>query len=85
MPAFPHGLLSLSDHQLEIVMLHASPLQPHVRSQFLEAVAGRLAGFGEVGDGTVSRACRDLQRAYFDPPDLSRGPALRSHERNRAG
>jgi hypothetical protein len=33
----------------------------------LEAVAARLAGVGEIGDGAVARVCRELQRAYFEP------------------
>ena len=77
--AFPPALLSLTDNQLAIVMSHAHPLQPRDRSQFLEAVADRLAGAGELGDGTVSRACRELQRSYFDAPDL-RGTGT-GHER----
>jgi hypothetical protein len=67
-PSFPRTLLALSDSQLEIVMAAAHPLRPDARSRFLAAVAARLAGAGELGDGAVSRACRELQRAYFDPP-----------------
>jgi hypothetical protein len=77
---FPRHLLALSDGQLETVMLHAHPLTPHDRSRFLQAVADRLAGVDEVGDGAVSRCCRELQRSFFDPPNLARGGA-RLHER----
>jgi hypothetical protein len=66
---FPRGLLSLSDAQLEIVMLHAHPIAPAQRGQFLAAVAQRLAGV-ELGDGVVSRCCRALQREHFTPPDV---------------
>jgi hypothetical protein len=52
-------------------MAAASPLRPDAQSQFFEAIAIRLAGAVEIGDGLVSRHCRELQRAYFDPPDLS--------------
>jgi hypothetical protein len=82
MQSFPPGLLALSDSQLAIIMAAAHPLQPADRSQFLEAVAARLAGVGEVGDGAVSRACRELQRSYFDPPQFARGrTSARLHER----
>jgi hypothetical protein len=66
---FPAALLSLSDSQLEILMAAADPLRPEARSQFLQAVAERLAGVVEIGDGVVSRCCRELVRLYFEPPD----------------
>ena len=68
---FPPALLSLSDNQLAIVMTHAHPLHSRDRPQFLQAVADRLTGVAELGDGAVSRACRELQHGYFDPPNLS--------------
>jgi hypothetical protein len=76
MPAakLPRTLLILSDARLEILMADAHPLAPAARSRFLAAVAGRLAGAGEIGDGAVSRVCRDLQRGFFDPPDFGREP-----------
>jgi hypothetical protein len=67
---FPPALLGLSDNQIAIVMAHAHPLQSCDRPQFLQAVADRLTGFTELGDGLVARACRELQRGYFDPPNL---------------
>jgi hypothetical protein len=66
---FPAGLLSLSDSQLSAIMAVAHPLAPAARSAFLEAVAARLAGVVELGDGVVSRCCRELVRLYFEPPD----------------
>jgi hypothetical protein len=71
--AFPPALLALTDSELQIIMAHAHPLRPNDRSQFLQAVADRLAGCGELGDGAVARVCRETQRSYFDPPDLRRG------------
>jgi hypothetical protein len=64
---FPAGLLSLSDSQLSAIMAAAHPLQPAARAGFLEAVAARLAGEPEPGDGTVARAARELQRQFFEP------------------
>jgi hypothetical protein len=69
-PPFPHTLLSLSDAQISIIMAATRPLQAGDRPQFLEEIAGRLAGLNEIGDGTVARICRDLQRAYLVPQDL---------------
>jgi hypothetical protein len=46
-------------------------LPPDARGAFLERVAARLAG-QVLGDGLVARTCRELQREYLDPPDLSR-------------
>ena len=52
-------------------MAMARPLPPDARGAFLERVAARLAG-QVLGDGLVARTCRELQREYLDPPDLSR-------------
>jgi hypothetical protein len=52
-------------------MAIARPLPPDARGAFLERVAARLAG-QVLGDGLVARTCRELQREYLDPPDLSR-------------
>ena len=49
-------MIRLTDSQLATVMRLAGPLAPWQRSQFLEAVARRLAG-QEIGDGTVHGAC----------------------------
>jgi hypothetical protein len=64
--------LALSDSQLETVYRAASPLAPEVRGAFLELVAQRLAGAGEIGDGTVARVCAEAQARFWIPPDLSK-------------
>jgi hypothetical protein len=63
--------LALTDRQLDIVLAAAEPLQRWQRPAFLEAVSLRLRG-KELGDGLVSRVCRDMQRQFLVPPDLSR-------------
>jgi hypothetical protein len=64
--------ICLTDAELAEVMAAARPLAPHVRNAFLEAVASELGRLGgEAGLGTVHRVCRQLQRQFFDPPDLS--------------
>jgi hypothetical protein len=64
--------LALSDSQLDAVYRAAGPLAPAVRPAFLELVAQRLAGAGEIGDGTVARVCREAQARLWIPPDLTR-------------
>jgi hypothetical protein len=53
-------------------MAAARPVPPADRGPFLEAVAAALRG-REVGTGVVHRAIVKVQRAHFNPPDLSRG------------
>jgi hypothetical protein len=46
----------------------ARPIAPHLRDEFLQAVAVALAGQREIGPGVVFRVLRDTQRRFFDPP-----------------
>jgi hypothetical protein len=64
--------VKLSDAELDAVLQAARPLPLELRDPFLQAVAHALAGRAEVGPGTVHQICRELQREFFDPPDLSR-------------
>jgi hypothetical protein len=82
MQSFPRGLLALTDAQIAIIMAASAPLQPRDRSRFLEEIAGRLAGLDEIGDGTVGRVCRELQRSHFDPPQFGRGRPTGTVSRN---
>jgi hypothetical protein len=63
--------IKLSDDELSAVMSAAQPLPVDLRDPFLHAVASALQG-REVGPGSVHRVCRELQREFFAPPDLSR-------------
>jgi hypothetical protein len=64
--------LRLTDSELDQVMAAARPLPVHERDAFLQQVATELARCnGELGPGTVFRVVRDVQRIYFDAPDLS--------------
>jgi hypothetical protein len=63
--------LALTDAQLETVYRCAAPLAPAVRPAFLELVAQTLAGAGEIGDGTVGRACAEAERKFWDPTSRS--------------
>ena len=61
-------MLALTDDQLATVMNAAEPLLPADRSRFLEDVATALATIPELGDGSIARTCREIQRRYFTPP-----------------
>jgi hypothetical protein len=76
--------LALSDDQLSIVLCAAEPLHPRDRAAFAAAVAQVLAGQAVVGDGIVSRTCRELQRRFMTaPPDVPRNaPRWSSRRRN---
>ena len=63
--------LALTDEQLDTILLGAQPLAVRDRDDFLQEVANALAGCSEIGPGTVAKACREAQRKFFDPPELS--------------
>src|SRR5262245_6851386 len=68
----PMPIIRLSDDELSAVMAAARPLDPDLRDPFLRAVASALQGKAEIGPGVVARTCAELQRQFFDPPDLGR-------------
>jgi hypothetical protein len=53
--------IAFTDSQLEIVMTHAAVLDRSDRHAFLADVATALNG-QPLGDGIVSRVCREVQR-----------------------
>jgi len=60
--------IHLSDDELTCVMAYAQPIARHLRDAFLREVASEVS---RLGSGTVSRICRQLQRKFFDVPDLN--------------
>ena len=75
--------LRLSDDQLDAIFRAAEPLHPSDRGPFLEAVAALLQGC-EIGDGAVSRAAREAQRHFLQPPQdtgLQHAPKYQRRER----
>jgi gluconate kinase len=46
----------------------AQPLAQNDRGEFLQAVAAEIEQQRQRGPGAVYRACRELQRKFFDPP-----------------
>jgi hypothetical protein len=63
--------LALTDTQMNTVISLAEPLEPADRDTYLRQVAERLNGH-ELGDGYVTRVCREVQSGLFRPPDFSR-------------
>jgi hypothetical protein len=71
--------IRLSDPQFDAVMRAAQPLQPADRSAFLRAVAHRLRGVVDPGDGEVGRVVRELQHQFLHPrTHLVRTPSHQS-------
>jgi hypothetical protein len=62
----------LTDSELDAVLSAARPIAVELRDAFLHAVARALSGRKEIGPGVVHQVCRELQRQFWDPPDLSR-------------
>jgi hypothetical protein len=73
--------LHFSDTQLTEIFRLAAPLEPVSRVAFLEDVAAALSQAPQLGDGTVYRICREIQRRHFDPPDFSVAGAPRKWDR----
>jgi hypothetical protein len=63
--------ISLSDEQMQMVLDTAEPLQRVDRGRVLENVAARLRHEQLIGDGAVSRACREAFREVFRPPVMT--------------
>jgi hypothetical protein len=62
------ALFRLNDTQLRTLMQMVQPLRPPDRIAFLRALAGRLSGCADVGDGALYRIATETLRSYFRPP-----------------
>jgi hypothetical protein len=66
---------SLSTEELDLLLALAAPIDQRQREQFLHEVAAELeaasiqTGVGP-GPGLVHRVGRQVQRRFFDPPEL---------------
>jgi hypothetical protein len=65
--------LALSDEQLRSVMDIAGQFAPSMRGTFLEALATRLRGIAEHGDGIVHRHATMLARELLIAPGSGPG------------
>jgi hypothetical protein len=61
--------LSFDDHELDLLMSLAMPIDPDLRDDFLRAVAAELGCLPEQqrGDGALYRVARDAQRKFLTP------------------
>jgi hypothetical protein len=60
--------LEVTDEQMTMIYRASDALLPPDRPAFLSALAVRLRGEPIVGDGSIGRAIRELQRQYLRPP-----------------
>jgi hypothetical protein len=74
--------MQLNDKEMAVLLTLAEPIEQHRRDQFLLDVAAELETHrqaGEIGEGTVHRLARTLQRKFWDPPQSREGePARRA-------
>ena len=71
--------LSLSTEEMDLLLVLAAPIDQHMRTEFLTAVAAELEANGQsgtVGIGSVHRVARTVQRRCFDPPQLPNGSKM---------
>jgi hypothetical protein len=73
--------IRLSDSELDAVMSAARPIAVERRDAFLQQVAVTLQGCNEIGPGVVYRVAAQVQREFFDPPDLGRASGVASKYR----
>jgi hypothetical protein len=67
----PHcGRSSSAIRKSTSIMQLSRPLAPDQRTAFLEMLADKLRGRGELGDGELHLICRQLlrERGLFSPP-----------------
>jgi hypothetical protein len=77
--------LALTDNQYDAVCRACEPILPGDRDAFLRALANVLRGEPQpLGDGSVFRAIRALQREFWQPPPPERSWA-NAHTRRRVG
>ena len=77
LPAAKPCPIAISDSQLAMIMRACEPILPADRDPFLRALAHRLQGEPELGDGVVGRAIRELQREFWRPPSIAEEPRSR--------
>lgn len=65
--------LQLNDNEMSLLLSLSAPIDQQRRPQFLQEVAAELEASGpagEIGEGSVHRLARQIQRRFFDPPQL---------------
>ena len=65
--------LQLNDAEMATLLTLAGPIDYPLRAAFLQDVAQQLEASrqaGEIGEGSMHRLARQIQRKYFEPPEL---------------
>ena len=67
--------LHFSDEDMALLRELSAPIDQRRRQEFLLAIAAELeasgqAGEGDVGPGLVHRVGRQVQRRFWEPPEL---------------
>jgi len=73
--------LQLNDEEMSVLLSLAGPIDQQRRPQFLQEVAAELEASrqaGEVGEGSVHRVGRTVQRRYCASPDLGQSKYRRA-------
>ena len=69
-----HANAVATERQRNVPLLSLSaPIDQQRQPQFLQEVAAELEASGpagEIGEGSVHRLARQIQRRFFDPPQL---------------
>jgi hypothetical protein len=62
--------LQLNDEEMNVLLTLAGAIDQQLRPQFLQEVAQELEAKRQIGEGSVHRLARQIQRRFFDPPQL---------------
>ena len=72
--------LQLNDEEMTVLLTLAGPIDHQLRPQFLQEVAAELEAkrqAGEIGEGSVHRLARQIQRKYWEPPQFREAQPVR--------
>jgi hypothetical protein len=65
--------IAFSDEEKDLLLALAQPIDQRRRTEFLQAVAAQLETSGQagaVGIGSVHRIAAQVQRRFWEPPEL---------------
>jgi hypothetical protein len=65
--------LHFSDEEKDLLLTLAQPIDQRRRTEFLQAVAAELEASGQagaIGIGAVHRVAAQVQRRFWEPPEL---------------
>jgi hypothetical protein len=66
--------LKLNDSEMSLLLTLSAPIDQERRTDFLRAVAVELdARPSAIGEGTIHRIARQVQRQFWQPPQFGEG------------